>query len=67
VRTKPGRFAHATYTGFMPELENVRNAVRAWSLTQGYEVTERPFEVYKSGVVDSFSENGQFDVYWRIK
>lgn len=67
VRTAPGRFAHATYTGFMPELENVRNALRAWALTQGYEVTERPFEVYKSGVADSFSANGQFEVYWRVK
>lgn len=67
VRTPPGRFAHAAYTGFMPELENVRNALRAWALTNGYEVTERPFEAYKSGVVDSFSENGQFDVYWRVK
>lgn len=67
VRTQPGRFAHATYTGFMPELENVRNALRAWALTQGHEVTDRAFEIYKSGVVDSFGENGQFEVYWRIK
>jgi predicted transcriptional regulator YdeE len=67
VRSKPGRFAHATYSGFMAELETVRNAVRAWSLTQGYEVTDRPFEFYKSGVKDSFSENGQFEVYWRLK
>lgn len=67
VRTQPGRFAHATYTGFMPELETVRNALRAWSLTQGYELTDRAFESYKSGVTDSFTENGQFEVYWRIK
>lgn len=67
VRTAPGRFAHATYTGYMAELETVRNAMRAWALTQGYEVTERPFETYKSGVAGSFTENGQFDVYWRIK
>lgn len=67
VRTAPGRFAHATYTGFMPELENVRNALRAWALTQGYEVVERPYETYKSGVADSFTENGQFEVFWRIK
>lgn len=67
VRTAPGRFAHASYTGFMPELENVRNALRAWALTQGYEVVDRPFETYKSGVVDSWSENGQFEVFWRIK
>lgn len=67
VRSPAGRFAHATYTGFMPELENVRNALRAWALTQGYEVTDRPFETYKSGVTGSWTENGQFEVYWRIK
>ena len=31
----------------MAELDNVRNALRAWALTQGYEVTDRPYEVYK--------------------
>ena len=67
VRSPAGRFAHATYTGYMAELETVRNAMRAWALTQGYEVTDRPFETYKSGVAGSFTENGQFDVYWRIK
>ncbi|TWI01118.1 hypothetical protein IP90_02742 [Luteimonas cucumeris] len=67
VRTAPGRFAHATYTGFMPELETVRNALRAWAVTQGYEITERPYEMYKSGVAGSFTENGEFEVFWRIK
>lgn len=67
VRSPAGRFAHATYTGYMAELENVRNALRAWAVTQGYEITDRPFETYKSGVAGSFTENGQFDVYWRIK
>ncbi len=51
----------------MAELENVRNALRAWSMTQGYENTDRAFETYKSGIAGSFTENGQFDVYWRIK
>jgi len=67
VRTPPGRFAHATYTGYMAELETVRNAMRAWAVTQGYEITDRAFESYKSGVTNSFTENGQFDVYWRLK
>jgi len=67
VRTQPGRYAHATYTGYMAELETVRNAMRAWAMTQGYEITDRAFETYKSGVAGSFTENGQFDVYWRLK
>lgn len=65
--------ATATYVGFMAELENVRNAVRAWALTQGYEPSGRPYEVYKNGIDKAFaadSQNraqGQFDVYWDLK
>lgn len=65
--------ATATYVGFMAELENVRNAVRAWAVTQGYEVTGRPYEVYKNGIDKAFTADanqqpqGQFDVYWDLK
>lgn len=65
--------ATATYVGFMAELENVRNAVRAWALTQGYEATGRPYEVYKNGIDKAFTADsnnqpqGQFDVYWDLK
>ena len=59
--------ATASYTGYMAELENVRNALRAWAATHGYEVKDRAFEDYKSGVAGAFSENGQFDVYWPVK
>jgi len=73
VRQPARKAATATYVGFMAELENVRNAVRAWALTQGYEPTGRPYEVYKNGVDKAFTadENnqpqGQFDVYWDLK
>lgn len=67
VQTKAGRAASASYTGFMAELENVRNAVRAWALTQGHEVVDRPYEVYKNGIDQAFTENGAYDVYWTIK
>lgn len=59
--------AMASYTGYMAELENVRNALRAWAATHGYEVKDRAFEDYKSGVAGAFTENGQFDVYWPVK
>jgi hypothetical protein len=67
VQTKAGRAAKASYTGFMAELDNVRNALRAWALTQGYEVTDRPYEFYKNGVDEAFTENGQYDVFWTLK
>lgn len=67
VQNPARRAARASYTGYMTGLEAVRNALRAWSLTQGYEVINRPYENYKSGVTGAFEENGQFEVYWDIK
>lgn len=67
VQTKPGKAAMASYTGYMAELEAVRNALRAWAVTAGYEVTDRAYESYKSGIAGSFTENGEFDVYWPLK
>lgn len=67
AQTKPTKVATASYTGYMAELDNVRNALRAWALTSGYEVTDRPYEAWKSGVSNAFTENGEFDVYWTLK
>lgn len=67
IRTEPGRFAHGEYKGYMAELENVRNAVRAWALTHGHEVTDRPFEFYKNGIDNAFTVDGEFEVFWRLR
>lgn len=67
VQTKPAKVSMTSYTGYMAELETVRNALRAWAVTAGYEVTDRPYESYKAGIAQSFTENGQFDVYWVLK
>lgn len=66
-REEAGRYASATYVGYMAELETVRNALRAWTLTQGAEPAGLPFEVYKRGIDQSFTANGQYDVYWLVK
>jgi len=67
VQTEAGHAAMAYYTGFMPELDNVRNALRAWALTQGYEVVGRPYEIYKNGIDKSFTAEGEYEVYWTLK
>ncbi len=67
VQNPPAKVAMASYTGYMAELDNVRNALRAWALTSGYEVVDRPYESWKSGVAGAFTENGEFDVYWTLK
>ncbi|KLJ01648.1 SRPBCC family protein [Luteimonas sp. FCS-9] len=67
VHQPRGRVAKANYKGFMAELDNVRNAVRAWALTQGYEVTDRPYEAYRNGIESAFTENGEFEVFWTLR
>jgi len=67
VQTKPTRAAEVSATGYLMSLENVHNALRAWALTQGLEVVDRPYDVYKNGVDQAITENGQYDVYWTLK
>ena len=65
--TEGGRAATGSYTGYMAELEAVRNAVRAWALTQGEEAVGRPYEVYKNGIEQAFTADGEYQVYWMLK
>ena len=67
VRAPARRSAHAVFEGHMAGLDNARNALRAWATTNGYELIERPYESWKGGVDKSFSQEGQFDVYWTVK
>ena len=67
VQTPATKMATAAYTGYMAELDNVRNALRAWALTNGYEIGDRPYESYKAGIAASFTDAGQFDVYYPLK
>jgi hypothetical protein len=67
IRTEPRRAAFASYTGYMAELDAARNALRAWALTHGYEVTDRPYEIWKGGVDKSFTAEGTYDIFWAIK
>ncbi|MFC3717493.1 polyketide cyclase [Luteimonas soli] len=67
VQTEPGRVAMTYYTGFMAELDNVRNALRAWALTQGDDVVGRPYEIYKNGIDQAFTAEGEYEVYWTLK
>jgi len=67
VRTEAHKSAFASYTGYMAELDNQRNALRAWAVTAGHEVVDRPYESWKSGVDGSFEATGKFDIYWAVK
>ena len=67
VRTEARKSAFGSYTGYMSQLDNQRNALRAWAVTAGHEVVDRPYDSWKSGVDGAFLEDGKFDVYWAVK
>ncbi|HHW4673445.1 MAG TPA: polyketide cyclase, partial [Xylella fastidiosa subsp. pauca] len=67
VHTKPRRAASASYTGHMAGLDAARNALRAWAVTSGYEVIDRPYESWKGGVDKAFTQEGSYDLYWAVK
>lgn len=67
VRTQPARFASAGFQGHMLSLAKMRDSLRAWTMTRGYETTGRPFDVWPNGVDAGFTDEGQFQLYWQVK
>ena len=55
------------FKGHMANLPKVRDALRGWALTHGYETVERPYEAWTGGIPAGFTEEGTFDVYWAVK
>lgn len=62
-----GRAVRGEFSGYFAELDAMRNAIRAWAAVRGYEVIDRPYEVYTGGVAPAFTENGKFEMYWPVK
>ncbi|HEY0332179.1 MAG TPA: polyketide cyclase [Stenotrophomonas sp.] len=67
VRTQPHRSAFGTYGGHMAGLDVARNSLRAWAVTSGSDVVDRPYEIWKGGVDKSFTQDGTYDIYWAVK
>ncbi|WMJ68298.1 SRPBCC family protein [Stenotrophomonas sp. 24(2023)] len=67
VHVAPHRSAHAAYVGHMAGLDVARNGLRAWAVTNGAEVIDRPYESWKDGVDKSFTPDGTYDIYWAVK
>lgn len=66
---EPGKIATVPFKGHMSNLQNVRDALRAWAMTRGYETTERAYESWKNGIDPGFApgQEGQYDVVWAVK
>jgi hypothetical protein len=55
------------FSGPAPGLPRVRDQLRAWAMTRGADVTDRPFEEYLSPIPEMLAEDAHFKVYWPIK
>jgi hypothetical protein len=51
----------------MAGLDIARNALRAWAVTSGNEVIDRPYESWNGGLEKSFTQEGTYDIYWAVK
>ena len=67
VQVPAGRAVVADYSGYWAGLETAHNALRAWALTNGYEATDRPYDIYKNGIDAAFTEKGAYETYWGLK
>lgn len=67
VYSEGSKVAMVPFSGHMANLAKVRDALRAWALTHGYETVDRPYEDWKNGIEKGFTEEGDFAVYWSVK
>lgn len=55
------------FVGHMANLAQVRDALRAWAMTRGYETTGRPYEEWLNGFDKGFTIDGHYNVIWTLK
>lgn len=67
VFIEPAKVATVPFKGHMANLPKMRDAIRGWALTRGFETVERPYEVWKNGIAPGFTDEGEYDVYWAVK
>jgi hypothetical protein len=67
VQTKPTRAVTTSYTGHMAQLAAIRDSMKAWGVTHGEDVGDRPYETYSKGIATSFTDGGEFTLFWPIK
>ena len=67
VYDEPAKVAMVPFTGHMANLPTVRDALRAWVLTQGLDTAGRPYESWDAGIEQGFLAEGEFRVYWMLR
>lgn len=67
LHTDAARVATTTFKGHMANLQKLRDAIRAWSLSNGYETVDRPYENWTGGINAGFTNDGQYVIQWAVR
>jgi len=67
VQTQPTDAITTVYTGHMAQLAAIREAMKAWAVVHGVQIGDHPYEIYTKGIATSFSDTGDFTLYWPLK
>lgn len=66
-QSKPSRAITTSYSGHMAQLAAIRDSMKAWGVTHGEDVGDHPYESYNKGIAASFTEGGEFSLFWPVK
>lgn len=67
VYTEAAKVAMVPFKGHMANLPMVRDSLRGWAMTRGFETVDRPYELWNAGIDAGFTEDGEYTVYWSVK
>lgn len=67
LQSEPAKVVTTTFKGHMANNQKLRDALRAWALSNGYETVDRPYENWVAGIDTGFTNDGEFVVQWAVK
>ncbi|TCZ86975.1 SRPBCC family protein [Lysobacter sp. N42] len=67
LQSEATKVATTSFKGHMANLQKLRDAIRAWALSNGYETVDRPYENWTGGINAGFTNDGEFVIQWAVK
>lgn len=67
LQSEAAKVVTTTFKGHMANNQKLRDALRAWALSNGYETVDRPYENWTGGIDAGFTDEGQFVVQWAVR
>lgn len=67
LQSEAAKVATTSFKGHMANLQKLRDAIRAWALSNGYETVDRPYENWTGGIDAGFTNDGQYVIQWAVK